>query len=595
MRRTPRSHAQTLRSLLLGAALVPTTLLGLGTLTGCRDENDPMTYVAELSDPGKQPAALKRLVQFYEDAMTKDKKDRNGPNVKPLLDKIVEPLAKVCVEANLQARTRSTLIKFLSDARDAKAEPCLKKTLADYKPDTTEEDVQNVMRAVAAMKLKSLSPEVMKVFTTMQISKPKANLIQKDVKAAVVAIADKAQEADFIKLLERPIADVKERQAVLDEAYWQIISAIALGEMKSEAAVEPLLKVVLTPAKADVRNTALVALVKIGQPAVGPVEGLLKGDAAELIKLSTEEQLKVVEKDKDGKIPDAAKKAAEKAHIATAAEVLGSLGSESSVAPLVSAIDKADDATKVTIALVLPLLPRSPATVDAFKKIFDGAKMDLEVPGVGRAKELLIDGSPDFFDASLVPWVVKSAQDAKGEQADVDALRGLALQAAMKAMKADQLAEVEALANTKAQGTGSDGKPQESTVGKAFEKEFKLAKELVTNCKDNVDCYVAKLTDEASQSKDGQFAGIKAGYMIAILGDPSVRSKIVDAIPKIDNGAVRFSALKALQALSPQGDADSAGKLLALLDKAEEAKDDKLVQEYQVFTQVAARLRARVK
>ncbi len=577
-----------LRALVLGAVLATAPLVG-----GCTDPNDPMTYVNEMKDPAKQPQAVKRLKQFYEDDMTKDKKDRGGPNVKALLDKIAEPLTKACVEVDLQPRVKSELIALLADFRDARTEACMKKALTDYKPDQGEDDVRNVMRSVAATKSKSLAPEVMKVFTTIKFSSPKVKLIGKDVTAAVLAVADKAQEDELIALIDRPI-DPTNEASVHDEAFWQTVAVRALGEMKSEKAVRPLIKIVLTPRKAPVRNTALVALVKIGKAAVKPTEAVLKGEDKEMVEYSTKEQLAGAEKDKDGKITDATKKLAEKAHVSTAAEILGALGAQSSVQPLLTARGSADDAGKVVLSLVLPLLPKSQETLDAYKTTFDEAKMDLEVPGVGGAKELLADASGDFFDASLVPWLVDSATKLKGEQADVDALRGYALQAAIKLMKADQVAEVEKLYNLDAQGTDAQGKQIKTVVGKAFESEFKQAKELVTNCKEDLACYQAKLTDEKTQAKEQQFTGIKAAYMIGILGGEADRKKLVDDMPKITNGAVRMSALKALQALAPKGDAAAADKLQGYLDKAEEAKDDNLVQSYQVFTQVAARLRARV-
>jgi hypothetical protein len=575
------------RALLLGAVLATAPLAG-----GCTDPNDPMTFVEEMKDPAKQPQAVKRLKQFYEDAMTKDKKDRGGAHVKPLLDKIAEPLTKACVEVDLQPRVRTELIALISDFRDARTEACLKKALEDYKPDTGEDDVRNVMRAVTAMKQKSLAPQVMKVFTTIKFSNPKVKLIGKDVTAAVLAVADKAQEDEFIAMLDKPI-DPSNEANVHDEAFWQTVAVRALGDMKSEKAVRPLIKLVLTPKKAPVRNTALVALVKIGKAAVKPTEAVLKGEDKEIVEYAQKEQLAVAEKDKDGKIPAAAQKQAEKAHISTAAEILGALGAESSVAPLLSARGSADDAGKVVLAMVLPLLPKSNDTLEAYKTTFDEAKMDLDVPGVGGAKELLADGSGDFFDASLVPWLVDSSTKLKGEQADVDAIRGYALQAAIKLMKADQVPEVEKLYNLDAQGTDAAGKQTKTVVGKAFESEFKQAKELVGNCKEDLACYHAKLTNEKTQGKDQQFAGIKAAYMIGILGGEADRKKLVDDMPKITNGSVRMAALKALQALSPKGDNDAADKLTAYLDKAEEAKDDNLVQSYQVFTQVAARLRAR--
>ena len=104
--------------------------------------------------------------------------------------------------------------------------------------------------------------------------------------------------------------------------------------------------------------------------------------------------------------------------------------------------------------------------------------------------------------------------------------------------------------------TDAAGKQTKTVVGKAFESEFKQAKELVGNCKEDLACYHAKLTDEKTQGKDQQFTGIKAAYMIGILGGDADRKKLVDDVPKNDRGKVDKKALKTREASgeNPRGD-----------------------------------------
>ncbi len=595
MLRKARLIAPLLRSLLLGAVVVPAMLVTATTVTGCRDENDPMTHVDELKDPGKQPLAIKRLIQFYEDALQKDKKDKNGPNVKALLDKVIEPLTNVCLDTNVKDRTRSTLVKFLSELRDKRTEACLKKTLEDYKPDTNEEDVQNVMRTVAAVdEMKSLAPQVMKVFTTMETSRPKANLLQRDVLRAVLAVAEKPQEDELLALLEKPIP-TDNQQSNLNERFWQTVAVSALAAMKSEKAVRPFIKVILTPSKAAVADTALVGLVRIGKASIGPTEKLLKGEDTELVKHSEAEQLAGAPKDpKTGKPSEADVKAAGKAHIGAAAQILGALGSEGSTAPLLSAIDavKDDPATKVLIALTITQLPRSSEAVEAFKKVYEEVKLDLDI-GVNPAKEALAKTGSDFFESSMASYLVKNSLELKGEAGEIDPVRAAALVTATKVMKVDQVSEVETLYNTKATIEEDGGKKKETTVGKTFEKEFAQSKELLTNCKDSVDCYFAALTNKDNQAIAKEFTGIKAAYMIGVLGKEADRQKLADAFPEITNGAVLATSMKALKILTPKGDVALADKVEALFTKAEEAKDEDLQRRFKNCPLLAAQLRAR--
>src|SRR5262249_50069499 len=112
MLRSARTIAPLVRALLFTTAGVAAASAASVGLVGCNDENAPETWVKKLDDPIQRPAAIKRLIQFFEDAMTRANKDRNDANVKALLDKIIEPLTKTYVDGNLDDRTRIELIKF---------------------------------------------------------------------------------------------------------------------------------------------------------------------------------------------------------------------------------------------------------------------------------------------------------------------------------------------------------------------------------------------------------------------------------------------------------------------------------------------------
>src|SRR5690606_19424180 len=121
MFRKARIVGQALRSLLLGSAAITVVAGSSVVMVGCADENKPETWVKRLDDPVRRPAAVKRLVQFFNDAMTRANKDRENPRVKELLDKTVEPLTKVYESGNLDERTRIELLQHLADTRDPRA------------------------------------------------------------------------------------------------------------------------------------------------------------------------------------------------------------------------------------------------------------------------------------------------------------------------------------------------------------------------------------------------------------------------------------------------------------------------------------------
>lgn len=589
MFRTARRITPLIRTLLVGSLCVAGAAASGASVIGCADENAPETHVKRLDDPATRPAAVTRLIQFFEDAMTRDNKDRSGPTVKPLLDKIVEPMTKVCVAGDLDERTNSKLVKFLSDARDERGAPCLVKALKDFKPEATEEDVRWAARAVGPMKLKDASGPLLDVFIKLRPSKlKKVPELYRDVHDALLDIADPAWESQLLERLNRPIKDRKDTQALRDEVYWQVTSAEILGVLRSQKAVKPLIKAVLSPMKADIAPTAVNALIKIGKPAIEPAIALLKSEDKELVDYSKGESLKAAE-GPDGKVPESAQKAAATAHIGAAAIILATIGREEAAAPMIEVLDKGDDVARAIIARELPKLPKTPETMKAFQTAYEKTPISLSIPPGLGAREALLEAAGTFFDASLVPWMVKTALDARGEESDLDPIRAATLTTAMKLMTSEQVPEVEKLYNAKAQGP--DGKP--TTLGKAYEKELKVAKDLIAACGDKVDCYLTKLGEPASQAKETQFQGIKAAYMVGVYGSPDVRQKLVALMPKLTNAAVRFVAVSVIDRFSPKGDAAMASALQKIVDEAEQSKDQNKIAANAPFKTVIYRLNAR--
>jgi HEAT repeat protein len=584
-----------LSSLLLGTAAAAGVTLAAGALAGCADETEPETWVKRLEDPATRPGAVSRLIQFFDDKMSKNSGDRNSAEVKALLDQIVQPMAERCVAGDLDERTNAKLVKFLSDSRDQRAEACYLKVLKDWKPEQKEAEtnVRWVARAVGAMKLKTAAAPMMDVFTNLRVSKLKQEPeLYRDVHDALLQLADASYEAPLIERLNRPItADKKDVANLRDEVYWQTTAAEILGHLKSAAAVKPLIKVAISPLKADVALNAIYALIKIGKPSVGPTVALLKGQDKELVEYSKDQNLKAAA-GPDGKVPESAGKSAEKAYIGAAAIVLAAIGREEATGPMLEALgslEKGDDLSRAIIARELPKLPKTPEVIKAFQAVFEKLPTSLSIPPGNGARESLLENAGYFFDASLVPWIVKQAVDLKGEAEDVDSIRSTSLQTALKLMTPDQQGDVEKLFTVKA--TGPDGKA--TTLGKAFEKENKITRDLLAACGTKVDCYMGKLVEPASQEEATQFQGIKSAYMIGILGGPEVRQKLVDALPRVPNAALRFVSSQIIDHDSPKGDTALAATLQKMIEDAEATKDGNKISGNAPFKMVVYRLNAR--
>lgn len=591
MSRSLRRITPLLHSLLFGAVTASGAMLAAGSLVGCADENEPSTHVKKLSDAATRPQAVARLIQFFDDAMSRDKGDRKGPTVTPLLETIIGPLNETCLTGDLDERTNAKLVKFISDARDPRGGDCLIKALKDFKPERkeTETSVRWAARAIGPMKLKTAAAPLIDVFIKLRVSKLKQEPeLYRDVSDALVELADPAWEAQLIEKLSHPINDRKDVANLRDEIVWQSTSALVLGNLKSTAAVKPLIKIVLSPNKADIGATAVNALIKIGKPAVSPAIALLRSEDKELMEYSKGEQLKA-NTGADGKVPEAAAKAAEKAHVGTAAIILSTLGREEGSVALLETMDKGDDLARAIIARELPKLPKTDATIKAFQAAYEKTPTTLAIPPSSGARESMIEASSDFFDAGIIPWVVKTAVDLKGEADSIDPIRGASFQMVLKIMKADQMSEGEKLNSIKADGP--DGKP--TTLGKAYEKEYKITTDLLKACGDKVDCYFGKLVEPASQEEKTQFQGMKSLYMIGVLGGPEVRQKLIDTLPKLNNAALRFITGKIIDHHSPKGDTALAAALQKIVDDGEATKDPIKMQGNNSFKTVIYRLNAK--
>ena len=549
---------------------------------------DPVEkQVARLRQPETRAGAVSRLARLFEEAMERDEQSLEGPTVERLLDRIVSPLNEACVAGGLDRTTTSALLGLLHDARRPEGGPCLVKALRDYVPDSTEEDVRWAARAVRVMRLRSAAGPLFEVFTKMKPSRPKAGAVYRDVYDAMLVLSDPSWEPALIANLDRPVTDWRSRESQIDEVQWSTVtSAKLLGELRSEKAVPALLRVMLTPDKADAHMTCVLALLKAGKPASAAAIALLEGKDKEMVRYSEAEAARGYGQS----ITADQKKEAAGAHVATAALVLATIGREESRAPLLAAIKSAGDVARAIIARELPKVPRSADTVKAFQAVFEKTPLSLTLPPAGQnALESLLDVAPTFFDASLVPWLIKVAGTVKGDEEDVAAFKETALIAMMKMMRADQLAAVEKFAAGKT--LGADGEP--STVGKALERELSQSRALLQACGDKVECYMDRLADPTSQDDKTLFTGIKAMYMVGALGSPAVKGKLVARMPGLKNAALRGLAASVIDFHSPKGDAETAGELQRIVDAVEATKDPALMATQSHFRYTIHRLQAR--
>lgn len=579
MLRSSRTVATLLHSLLLSSATATVTAALATTVVGCKDESQPEYWVDKLSDRAWQANSVKRLEQFFEDTFTRSNKDVNSDDVKKLADKVVEPLTNLYVNnyGDLDEKTRESVIKLIASFRDKRGEPAFKKAFDEFaKSGKGADDVRWAARAVADLKLDGPAESMGQAFDKMKAAKVSSS-VYIDFRESMLKHPSPTWAGLLKMKLEPEIVppgdgkDPERLERFRNEQFWQTVAAQLLGELKDQSAVDPLLKAMLDPAKADVAQSAALALIKIGKPATARTLKILNDQDPDMAAYS----LARVQKATGAKEPPK-----DKPYIATAAVILGAMGRSETIEPMVNALrNTKDDGTRAIIAREIAKIPATPASKQAFQQAYEATPIDAQIPNVGNALQTLTESAAQFYDPQFVPWLMERADKTKGSGEEKTNLQSMILLTNIKLMKPDQVPLV-------------SGGVQK--WGSQLEKDaFNLGSDLLKRCGDRAACYLSEIEKSDNQQKAKQSAGIKAGYMIGIFGNDQVRMQLIDGLNSIENAAVRFVAAQTIDFLSPKGSAETAGALDKIIDKnAKTADKDKIAGDFPL-KQVMFRIRAR--
>jgi len=583
--RTSRAIASLISSLMLPVSLT-TAVLVTPALVGCKDEGQPEYWVEKLDDPSWRARAVTRLVQFYEDMLSRKNNDLKAPEVVELVNKTVEPLTKLYVDQydNIDSKSRVALIKLLADFRDKRTEPALKKAFDQFvklpKTSRDETDIKWASRANEDLKLDSLSLPMLEAFRKLRTSSMLGGVAYRDMTEALVAQPpNKALVGPLIEMIKAPAVPPNEKDKTSfddwkDQIVWQDTAAKVLGKIGDPAATEPLMQVMLDPAKGTtefttVQITSVLALVKIGKPAADAAAKLLKSDYEKLQTFQRTRIREVTGSDEKGK-----------PWVQTAAIIIGTIGRQDSIPAMVEAMkNEKDDPTKAIIARELTKIPATPDSIEAFKETFTSLPLSAELPSGGGAIDSLSEAAGRFCDPSLASWLIETAGKPKGDADDRKSAQAAMTVTALKLAKAEDLPTV---------------KEAVSKYGTDLEKGLaKQVEAAVGACKDDVSCYIGLMQKPENQKIENQFVGIKAGYMVAILGNEAARDKLVDGLGQISNAGLRFVASQAIDKLSPKGSKSAADKINTIVTNNAKSPDRDKAQGDSSLKEVMFRLYAR--
>jgi hypothetical protein len=317
--------------------------------------------------------------------------------------------------------------------------------------------------------------------------------------------------------------------------------------------------------------TALLALVKIGKPVLPETIKLLKGENDKL-KAFAARRAKETGNDKGGD---------DDSNLKVAALILGTLGRPEAIGPMVAALKSAKgDSNKALLARELAKIPATNESKDAFKATMESIPLDTTIPpGGDSALQVLAESAGQFYDPSLIDWLLVRAEKTAGSGDDKTAFQATCLTTVLKLAKPNQLDVVRGAVKK---------------YGTQMEKDFLgMAEKQLMACGDRVQCYLGEIEKAENQEQKTQFTAIKAAYMIGIFGNDQTRGELIGRLGSIDNAAVRYSASQSIDHLSPKGSKEAAKKLDAIIEANEKTADSNKIAGDAPLKQVMYRIESR--
>ena len=578
--KTARTLSCTLRLLSAGlGGLAPLAAMAVvataATLVACDDDNDPKTWVKRLDDPAQRANAIKRLTQFYEDDMTRASNNAAAPEVKQLLDTIVDPMTKQYTGGNLDDKTRTDLMKFLGETHDVRTQPAIAKALKDFEMGKTDDEVRVACESINAMSKSGVKleqnvlDELWALFAKFQLSKTTSQRLYTALHEAIVNVHERSYGDKAIDKLKGPVSDNVDSQK--DQLmWWQLTSVQVISDLKYTKAVKPLIVALLTPSKTSTLGATIqFALLKMAKDA-----------EPELIKAL------------NGQDPDYTKAAEgfeDKANIGVIANVLAQIGRAPGRDAMLQALPGADtDTARTELAQALVQMPNDPRNEPAFFAAYGKLTWDSSDKMLGplKPRAALAQQAANFYDPKLVDWLLKEMKKAPDFNTKL-----LQLDTMFKIMTPDRKSDVaDAVAKVK--------KEAPADIFAYIQQEFDLAAAALDKCKADVGCYLSILDVPIPNTPPtAYFKAVKASWMAVIYGGgPSAngtRGELVKHLDKVKNPGARIAVVAAIDELAQQGDTAAADALDKIVAADAKGGDKELTSADNTVAQVAWRLRAR--
>jgi hypothetical protein len=552
-------------------------------LPGCADENDPATWVKRIDDPGQKLRSIKRLREFFEDAMTRANSKLDDPQVVAVLDKIAEPLAKAYTSGTLDDKTREEVLQTLGSMKDPRAQTAYAKALKDYEPMKTERELRFASQAVLglASAQKQLDPALVETlwstFTKFRASKTNSIEATRYLHDAVLAVKHPSWGSKAAEMLKAPVklGDPESERDQLQ--FWQTTAIQIIAELKAEPAVPALIDTLVTPSKGALNGSIKNALLSVPIPATRALSDVLAGRA-------------LADKAKEFETPGLM--------TAIVADSLGHISRPEGRDAVLAALGAADlpPMARFGLAQSLALFPHDPRLVPAFEGAIAKLPADAKTPQGLDARAALMQTASMFYDPNMVDWLIKESIGAKGDETTRLQIRLLTLDAAIKLMNPTHKAAVEGAVKKAETDLQKDARAKETF--KHMHEMLKYATEGVDRCKEDAACYINVLGESIpANPPTANMRHVKAAYMAAIYGAGSsaaqTRLALLKRIDAVKSPSARLAIAQAIDRLAPDGDQKASDDLERMVESDKKAGDKGTLSGDDAVVKVAKRLRAR--
>ena len=545
-------------------------------LGGCHaDPDDPAGQADELSDPVRRENALTNLQRLYTNTLADNDGDRASEPVRNMADAIAPKLNQAFLDNPTDNQNRLTMLDLMSEMRDERTIPALIEAL-DWRPEVNEEHAIRAARALGTMDV----PNERKAAVVEAIGVA----IRKVTQARPVDARLRVELLRSLGALDHESAqpilvEVALRQDESQNFAFNRLAAQQLGNSAGPDTIEPMIKglFLFAPNNPSMRmnDVAAEVLVRVGQPAVAPLLGVLNGTNAEANAIA-EAYIEAVRQRDAG--------AAEQMSVrqitgGEATFTLGALGFREAMDPLLAETRAEDMFRRVNGSIALVRLNHNAAdrarVREALMRVY--ASLDGD-PAAVQSKAQLVAAMRSLYDGEYIPFF--------RQQAAIPDLHPVVRLAAVTAvaMLANK-AEAEAL-KTWIGTLDREGDNNDDPYFQQFQQGTEKAIAEAIECDNAIPCYIEKLGDSDTDVAQ------KAAFMLGRLGrgNADVISALASRLNHPDV-AVRLSMVAALDRVATEGSPEA----VAMIDELRDTEEGRSV--WTNFSREAlpiqARLRAR--